>query len=99
MKQNIFYFFEDFIIKNKVELSIVDRIFEFIKVNNIDYLKLNNTERKLINITDIINTNLKAGEIPPDDPYRLPLQISFWKNHYLMTCLIMNQILGSLRET
>ena len=41
---NIFYFFEDFIIKNKVELSIVDSIFEFIKVNNIDYLKLNNTE-------------------------------------------------------
>ena len=54
----ILFFFEDFIIKNKVELSIVDSIFEFIKVNNIDYLKLNNTERKLINITDIINTNL-----------------------------------------
>ena len=75
----ILFFFEDFIIKNKVELSIIDSIFEFIKVNNIDYLKLNNTERKLINITDIINTNLMAGEIPPDDPYRLPLQISFWK--------------------
>ena len=82
----ILFFFEDFIIKNKVNTNQIDLIYDYILKKKIDYLKLNNSKRKINNIRKI-NDNISIGEIPNYDLYPLPLQVAFWKKEFFLKTL------------
>ena len=45
----VLFFFEDFIIKNLVNIKNINELFNFIKKNKVDYLKINNSKRKTNN--------------------------------------------------
>jgi len=83
----VLFFFEDFIIKDKVDMNKINKILNYIKFKNIDYLKLNNSSRELKNYTYVPQTNIMIGEIPEFDPYRLPLQASIWNRNFFKNVL------------
>lgn len=85
----ILFFFEDFIIKNKIKHQDLNQIFNYIKKNNIDYFKLNCSKRKIYNKLNLHN-GITIGDIPINDPYPLPLQVAFWKKNFFAETLQFN---------
>ena len=83
----VLFFFEDFIIKNLVNIKNINELFTFIKKNKVDYLKINNSKRKTNNHLTLKN-NITVGDIPNYDIYPLPLQVSFWKTEFLLKTLL-----------
>ena len=85
----ILFFFEDFIIKKKIDIIKIDLLYSFIIKNEIDYLKINNAKRKIDNLIRL-DQSLSVGEIPNNDLYPLPLQVSFWKKDFFLKTLKFN---------
>lgn len=78
----ILFFFEDFIIKNKIKHEDLNEIFNYTKKNKIDFFKLNCSKRKIHNKINLHN-GIIIGDIPLNDPYPLPLQVAFWNKNFL----------------
>lgn len=85
----VLFFFEDFIIKKKIDIRKIDLLYSFVIKNDIDYLKINNAKRKIINLNKL-DQSLSVGEIPHNDLYPLPLQVSFWKKDFFLKTLKYN---------
>ena len=75
--------------KNKVDLNLMNELFEFTKKNKIDYLKINKFKRKLKNLSNL-NSVIEFGRIPCEDIYPLPLQASIWNKNFFLRTLKFN---------
>ena len=85
----ILFFFEDFLIKNKIKHQDLNEIFNYVEKNKIDFFKLNCSKRKIFNKLNLYNGFI-IGDIPIDDLYPLPLQVAFWNKNFLVESLQFN---------